>query len=359
MTSITRLLVTGFLFIAMLYALGATVSQADTADKENCLMCHKYRFLGRIDEEGKRKNYNVTADIFLGSIHRNVPCRDCHNYIKRIPHDPVTEEVNCANECHINPPFTKEKFSHKKIIEAYNKSVHGIRPEDSLEAKKAKPYCKYCHLNPLYSKVEESRISYDETLARCKNCHLKKGVTMAYQHITHRLRHKTSRSPQEIVQLCSKNCHQDNEVMQKCNVSEKSMAAVETYRQSIHGKAVSLGSKKSADCISCHATNAIHDIHKKDDVKSTLHEGNLKKTCNQCHEYVNDIFVKIGVHPSITREEKPILYFASIGLTFALYGSVFGMVGLMFLEVYGRRKDGIRFRIKKGSSWKRLRKKDE
>jgi hypothetical protein len=69
-------------------------------------MCHKYRFLGRIDENGKRSNHNVNEDIFLGSIHRNVPCRDCHTSIKKIPHDPVKEEVNCANECYIDPPLS-------------------------------------------------------------------------------------------------------------------------------------------------------------------------------------------------------------------------------------------------------------
>jgi len=32
---------------------------ADAADKENCLMCHKYPFVGRVDEDGKRINYHV------------------------------------------------------------------------------------------------------------------------------------------------------------------------------------------------------------------------------------------------------------------------------------------------------------
>jgi hypothetical protein len=34
------------------------VSQAEAADKKNCLLCHKHR-VGRIDENGKRWNYNV------------------------------------------------------------------------------------------------------------------------------------------------------------------------------------------------------------------------------------------------------------------------------------------------------------
>ncbi len=205
------------------------------ADKENCLMCHKYRFIGRIDENGKKMNYNVDENIYSNSFHRNVACRDCHTSITKLPHDPVTEEVSCVQECHIKPPFAKENFSHKKIMEVYDKSVHGIKEDDPIELRAAKPYCKYCHLNPLYTRVQEERIAYEETLTRCLNCHEEKGVTQAYKHITHRLRRKTSRSPQEIVQLCSKNCHEDTELMKKFNVTKESLESVETYNKSIHG----------------------------------------------------------------------------------------------------------------------------
>lgn len=340
------------LMLAIILALSFLCIKAEAADKENCLMCHKYRQIGRIDETGTKRVYYVNENIYANTTHRNVPCRDCHTYITRIPHDPVTEEVNCSNECHIKPPFSKENFSHKKIIEVYNKSVHGIKEGDSEELKEAKPYCKYCHLNPQYTRVEEERISFDETLKRCLNCHERKGVTQAYKHITHRLRSKTSRSPQQIVQLCSKNCHANIPLMSKFNVSKESLEAVETYNVSIHGKAVALGSQKTADCVSCHATSAIHDIYKKDEIESTVHKNNRIEICRQCHEDVNERFVQIDVHSGIERHEKPILYFLEVGLGFVFYGSVFSLLGLAMLESYGRRKDGISMQIKKGTSWR-------
>lgn len=324
---------------------------SEAADKENCLMCHKYRQIGRIDEQGRKRSYYVNEYIYSNTTHRNTPCRDCHTYIKRLPHDPVTEEVSCANECHVKPPFSKENFSHKKIIEVYNNSVHGIKKDDPPELKDAKPYCKYCHLNPLYSKVEEKRIA-STALNRCLNCHEEKGVTQAYKHITHRLRHKTSRSPQEIVQLCSKNCHEDVGLMKKFNVSKESLDAVETYRESIHGKAVALGSQEAADCVSCHATSAIHDIYKKDEKRSTIHLSNRRETCQQCHKNVNEQFVKVDVHSSIEPHEKPVLYFVNKSLGFAFYGSVFGLVGLMLFETYGRKKDGIKWQLRGGTTWR-------
>jgi 5-methylcytosine-specific restriction endonuclease McrA len=179
-----------------------------------------------------------------------------------------------------------------------------------------------CHLNPIYTRVDEKRIAYEETLARCQNCHQKNGVTQAYKHMTHRLRHKTSRSPQEIVSLCSK-CHQDVDLMKTLKVTDASMTAVETYNHSIHGKAVALGSQEAADCISCHASNALHDIYKKDHGTATVNKDNLKTTCKQCHEKTNDRFIEIAVHSSIDRNEKPALFFASFGLKLALFATVF------------------------------------
>ena len=68
-------------------------------DTENCLICHKYPLLARIDENGVVKDYHVDQHLFLNSLHGAVECRWCHTYIKVIPHDPVVEQVNCASEC--------------------------------------------------------------------------------------------------------------------------------------------------------------------------------------------------------------------------------------------------------------------
>ena len=139
--------------------------------------------------------------------------------------------------------------------------------------------------------------------------------------------------------------------MEALNVSKESIESVETYNVSIHGKSVALGSQEAADCVSCHATAAIHDIYKKDEKEATVHKDNLVKTCNQCHDNVNDRFVQIDVHSGIERHEKPLLYYTNVILGFVFYGSVFSLIGLAMLESYGRRKDGIGMQIRKGTSW--------
>ncbi|NOX34139.1 MAG: hypothetical protein GXP56_10460 [Deltaproteobacteria bacterium] len=327
-----------------------SVSFAKAADKENCLMCHKYRSNARIDETGKKRNFHVNEKLYNRSVHRNISCRDCHTYITKIPHDPVTQKVNCANQCHIRPPFAQEKFSHKKIIDLYNESAHGVKPDDPQVLKDALPNCKFCHLNPLYTKISEKRVAYKETLARCYNCHPESGVIMAYKHITHRLRKRTSRSSRKIVKLCTK-CHGDNVLMKKLNVSKKALRAVDTYNRSVHGKLVRLGSQKAANCINCHASSALHDINKRDNKKATINKDNIMQVCRQCHKNADQMFINIAVHPEAVHSGNPIIKLVSISLGLGMYGSVLALVGLLLLETLGRRKDGARLLLKRGTIW--------
>ena len=341
--------------ILWLFVLGIILSGypgAEAADKENCLMCHKYPSLARVGEDGLVKNYHVNEHIFLNSLHGTVACRDCHTYIKKFPHDPVTEKVNCANNCHIKPPFAEEYFSHGKIIEVFNSSIHAIKPDDSPLMQASDPDCKYCHLNPLYKRVDEKTISYGKTLDRCLNCHKRRGVSEAYRHIMHRLRHKTSRSSQEIVTLCA-GCHDNVPLMKQLGLSGRALDAVQTYKESIHGKMTSLGSTKAADCISCHASSLIHDIYKPENPRSTINEKNLQATCKNCHKKINHYFVQIAVHPSIEAPHNPVLFILSnMVLRLILYGTVFGLMGLLFLETFRRKRDGARMKLKSGTTWR-------
>ena len=340
--------------ILSLFILGfalSAYSEAEAADKENCLMCHKYPSLARIDENGLVKNDYVNEHIFLNSLHGEVPCRDCHTYIKKFPHDPVTEKVNCGNTCHIKPPFAQENFSHGKIIEVYSSSIHASKPDDTPLMKASDPVCKYCHLNPVYKRVDEKTISYGKTLDRCLNCHKRRGVTGAYRHMMHRLRHKTSRSSQEIVALCA-GCHANVPLMKKLGLTGRALDAVQTYRESIHGKMNAVGSTKAADCISCHASSLIHDIYKPDNPKSTVNEKNLQTTCKNCHKKINKYFVQIAVHPSIEAPHNPVLFtLSNLVLRLMMYGTVFGLMGLLFLETFRRKRDGARMKLTSGTSW--------
>ena len=140
--------------------------------------------------------------------------------------------------------------------------------------------------------------------------------------------------------------------MKKANPDKEHLDVVETYNRSIHGKSVMLGSQQTADCISCHASNLLHDVHKQNNKKATIYKDNLKQTCKQCHAQTNNWLVQIAVHPRAQPEGNPIVYVTGIFLRLALYGSLFSMVGMLLLETRGRRKDGIKFLLRHGTSWR-------
>ena len=85
---------------------------------------------------------------------------------------------------------------------------------------------------------------------------------------------------------------------------------------------------------------------------ATIFSKNIDRTCRQCHQQTNRWFVEIAVHPAPEHEENPIVYFISLSLSFAMYGTVFGLVGLMLLETYGRKRRGIKFLLRHGTSWR-------
>lgn len=55
---------------------------------------------------------------------------------------------------------------------------------------------------------------------------------------------------------------------------------LKSYQESFHGRALALGSMRSADCTSCHDS---HQIVKSSDPNSPVAKANLPDTCAKCH----------------------------------------------------------------------------
>ena len=75
---------------------------------------------------------------------------------------------------------------------------------------------------------------------------------------------------------------------------------VESYKQSVHGRAAAAGNEKAADCNDCHGN---HDIYPAQDARSQVNHWKVAETCTQCHqeigreykESVHGVAVKAGV----------------------------------------------------------------
>jgi len=333
-------------------------------DDEGCLICHKYPRMTRVTEEGVIRSYYVMPDVFANTVHRNVPCRDCHNYIKKLPHGEVKEGVTCNTECHsVKNPATGKPFSHKIIYNAYKDSVHG-REKTAEGIMNDKPYCITCHTNPIYDPNEKAPPKH--IVDRCVLCHEdRKFVKQWYKHTSRRIR-EVRRNPEQIVKLCS-SCHGDEKLVDRHikqakedgrKLGLKFKSAVKSYNESFHGKLTNYGFKKTANCLDCHAGNdnyykAVHEIRPSRDPLSPVHDNNRVKTCQQCHALADENYIRLDPHPSAEKHDGEFRHYAEQIYNVISYITIFGLVGLSLFETWGRRRDGVAFRLKMGTSWRR------
>jgi hypothetical protein len=286
-------LIVGMLALLIL-AGGASLSgDVFAADRENCLMCHKYSGIGRFDDTGHRRIFFLNESIFRTSVHGFLRCRQCHVDIKAIPHTD-THGVSCTVDCHLIEPSTKswgdkkKNFSHQRVADIFNASVHNpttSRDGRSRVSTDDVPTCKYCHTNPLYYvetadpalRKKEKAIVNDV----CGQCH--ENTTWAkrfYGHFTRRVNKR--RGAAEMVELCL-SCHSDVKIM-----SRNALPPINAFEDSFHFKAIKFGDKRVPDCLGCHAPLGFpaHNIRSLNDPDSSVYpDTRLENTCalEDCH----------------------------------------------------------------------------
>jgi len=349
-------------FILFLLLLMQSNLVSSFEDDSGCLLCHKYPKMGRIDENGVKRSYYVMPGVFGSTVHRNVPCTDCHNYIKQLPHKPVKTGVSCDAECHsIKNPATGKNFSHSSVYDKYKGSVHGREKiEQGLDSDK--PYCITCHTNPIYNPNETEPPK--RIIDRCVVCHEdREFVTNWYKHTSRRIR-EVKRTPEEIVQLCS-NCHSDESLLQRHEkaaseegreLGRKFSIAVESYDESFHGKVTKYGFTKAANCLDCHAKEDnyymnVHDIRASRDPESPMHSSNKVETCRKCHIHADENYAELDPHPTSKKADNPFRYYANIIYSWVGDIVLVLLISMALIETIGRRRDGVSWSLRKGSSW--------
>ncbi len=315
-------------------------SYAFAADVGNCLLCHKYPGLSRIDEEGQLRLLYVNEEIFNNSVHVRVKCEGCHTDIKKIPHDP-TKKVDCLIECHIVEPSSEQKFSHKDVEGFLSKSVHSREDNEGKTKKFAEdmPLCKDCHDNPLYrplSFFKRVRAGISEAaLGRCRVCHKKEEfIYRFYNHITTRL-HK-SRNPLNIAEVCAR-CHDDPQIIARHNLSTR---AVFSYGETFHGKAASFLDERIPDCLDCHVNTgeSVHQMLSHENAKSFTHETNKGKICTNidCHPKASARLANYKVHAEFSLENSPVEYFFTVFFIVLTGGTLLPLMFIILLDLIRR-----------------------
>jgi cytochrome b subunit of formate dehydrogenase len=267
-------------------------------DAENCLMCHRFRGLARVDKEGNYRLFYVDEELFNSGPHARVSCKGCHADIEKIPHDGA-KPVDCLRSCHIEEPTREIIFTHAKVQETLKDSVHALTDKDGTARSYPDDYpeCKDCHDIPLFRPVsmfKTVRAGVSEhAINRCLVCHSDEHFTRYYySHVTTRM-HK-ARDPREVVTMCS-TCHADPEFAERHNLPDVVSSYLETY----HGKAMLFGSSLAPDCLDCHAGhNGVHEMRANTDPDSSVHPDNRASTCNKqdCHSSATPALASFDVH---------------------------------------------------------------
>ncbi|NOX35059.1 MAG: cytochrome C [Deltaproteobacteria bacterium] len=321
------------------------------SDVGNCLLCHKYPGLSRVEgDKGILRLLYVNESAFNISMHAKVKCEGCHTDIKKIPHDPA-KKVDCLTQCHIIEPTSEKKFSHKDVADFLAKSVHG-KFDKTGQLKKFpedRPYCKDCHDNPLYRPVSfNKRVTpgiSEQALGRCRVCHKKDDfIYRFYNHVTTRL-HR-SRNPKNITEVCVR-CHDDIKLVKRHNLSIK---AVETYKDSFHGKAAEFLDERIPDCLDCHVNRgeSVHQMLSKKNSLAPTHENNKYNTCSnvECHTNASPKLAQFEVHAEFNKKRSPKQYYFQSAFIVLTGGTLLPLLGIMLLDLLRRLLPGLSRRRK-------------
>lgn len=291
------------LLMFLLLCLHSSIARAEV--EGNCTMCHKYPGLGRIEksegEDGKtiKRLFYLNNELFESTYHGKIRCKNCHTGVEKIPHTDAPP-VNCAADCHILDPSSNKAFSHKKIVDDFNASVHG-KDGSHIDDKSQLPVCKDCHNNKTYHTVVAKEVDSLHKVIVCTECHQSKEfVQRFYEHIIYNSTKR--RSSRDVIKLCS-TCHADLELMQKAKLDP-----VIGFTTTFHAKAIKFGNEEVANCLNCHAPYELgfspHRITSNKDKNSPVSKDNKIKTCRQsgCHtDAAEEFALGSRVHPSPER----------------------------------------------------------
>ncbi|UCH20795.1 MAG: cytochrome C [Deltaproteobacteria bacterium] len=328
------------LFLLLFGMAFVSAANSESADVGNCLLCHKYPGLSRVDEEGRFRLFYVNEDIFDKSVHTRVKCEDCHTDIKKIPHD-TPKKVDCFVQCHIVEPSSEQKFSHKEVAKFLAASVHGEVAKQGNPKKHPEdlPSCKDCHDNPLYrplSFFKRVRPGISETaMGRCRVCHKKDDfIFRFYNHVTTRL-HKI-RNPKNIAEVCAR-CHDDPELVKRHDLSTR---AAYSYGETFHGKAAHFLDERIPDCLDCHVKRgeSVHQMLSHNDPQSITYKTNKAKICAniECHPKASPKLADYKIHAEFNFEQGTAQYYFKIFFIALTGGVLLPMMGIMFLDVLRR-----------------------
>jgi formate dehydrogenase gamma subunit len=257
---------------------------------EPCLACHGTPGM----KSDKGKDLSINPEKHASSAHAILACRDCHTSIKDYPHPAKIAKVECAT-CHEEQVKNIAAGAHSLLGADACASCHGspheLRSSETLMPAK----CAACHADEVKEFASSvhghAAANGDPDAPKCVSCH------GAIHQIKTADQPDTPTARKTLADTCAK-CHSDAGFVSRHQIPLAH--PVESYKQSVHGRAVAAGSETAADCSSCHGKHAIFAAP---DARSSVNHWKVSATCAGCHaavakiyeESVHGVAVKAGV----------------------------------------------------------------
>jgi cytochrome b subunit of formate dehydrogenase len=280
------------LLIALVWVLAPT--HATAKDKtappnkdEACLACHGTA--GMKSEKGK--DISVNATKHAASAHAVLGCTDCHTSIKEFPHPAKIAKVECST-CHSDEAKAFGNSVHSMLGENACASCHGNVHELVTTEKLAPAKCEACHADEVKQFGEsvhgQAAKKGDPDAPTCESCHGSiHGAKAAGEA-------DSAVSGKNLPDSCAK-CHSNPAFLARHEIPVAH--PVDSYKQSVHGRASAAGDTKAAKCNDCHGN---HDIYPAMDARSHVNHWKVAETCGSCHKEIAKTYQQ-SVHGEAVR----------------------------------------------------------
>lgn len=272
---------------------------------EMCLACHGQEGFAPAPAPGQIPI--VLTNRFLGSVHGQRQCVECHTNITEIPHEKVGTRVGCVT-CHEelldtaryeNDTEAVNKLSGVvDMIGRYMKSIHAQPNKEDQSRTNAT--CHNCHeAHYIYPKDSPNRNWWRLNLPyTCGACHAQE--LEAYKTSVHGMEVLTQGNPRAAI--CS-DCHTTHDVQTSWLDSTRLLITkncgnchteqLKSYMDTYHGKVSTLGFAYTAKCFDCHRS---HTVQRVNDPASSVHPDNRLETCQKCHLDATAGFITFQPH---------------------------------------------------------------
>ncbi|MFI5380460.1 MAG: cytochrome b/b6 domain-containing protein [Tepidisphaerales bacterium] len=318
-------------------------------DAENCLSCHRFRGLSRIDPAtGALRLFFCNADYYAlrTGPHARLRCTACHESreVRVIPHQ-VKTPVDCTRACHIVPSSGVEiLFSHQRMKDSLERSVHATAKLQALKfdqplLRPGQSVCLFCHNQPSYGGLDDipRPIGHAEVTSRCDSCHgeqMPADTSYYAHHVTTRL--APAQPIRQLAETCAV-CHSDPKIIPQIG-SHGSHDTIASYLHSFHGKAKMLGSRQTAACLDCHASQEgdVHLMRPKSDPASSINQARLPTTCrtSQCHTGAPPGMSQAAVHLNLDLHARSLEFYLAAMFVALTAGTLAVFFILIILDLF-------------------------